>query len=730
MSDNSAVDTVWNKFARLPEYMRKKEWLFCVLLAVITFLAYVPAWNGRPIGDDETRLVPLAGRSLNGLEHIWIQPGTTMQYHPLVGSVFWVEARLWGNAMPGYHLVNIALHVAAALLLLKILQALEIRGAWLAASVFALHPVQVESVAWLVELKNTLSAVFFMAAVLAWLRFERVRSRETYALVMALFLLGLMAKTIVALLPLVLMVVLWWRRGKISWKEDVWPLVPFLVIGLVAGFFTSWMERKFSGAEGGLFNLSFTERYLVAGRAFWFYLGKLFWPANLMFNYPRWNINAADGWQYWYPRTALLLFAAVGGAWRWHKLRAPLAGLLLFAILLFPLSGFFNVYYFTFSFVADHFQYLAGISVITLVSAGVALSLEKLKGRALLAGQGACVTLVLVLAVLTARQSRMYANPKTAYLTTIERNPESWMAHDNLGNILMQEGRVDDAIDHYRQALRIRPDSAKTACNLGVALLQKGNTNEATACFQKAIAAKPDYAQAYNNLGNALLKLRRVPEAVACYRKAIKIDSGYADAHANLAGVLLDAGHPFESISQYQQALKIHPDSPEIENSLGVAFLKTGKTDEAINHYQAALNLRPDYGEAHNNMGIALLKTGRVVDAVSEFQKAIATPPGHANAQNNLAWIFATWPDAKMRNGAKSIELATKLNDKARGRNPLILTTLAAGYAETGKFAEAKEIAHRAMLLAEDEKQPMLVRALKIQIAAYESNQPFRDNQK
>ncbi|MGB8352252.1 MAG: tetratricopeptide repeat protein [Chthoniobacteraceae bacterium] len=712
------------------QYVQKREWLFCMILAVVTFLAYSPAWNGRPIFDDEMFVTPHGQRSFGGLEHIWLQPASTGQFYPLVQSVFWLEARLWGDAPLGYHFINIALHLAAAFLLLRVLRALEIRGAWLAASLFALHPVQVESVAWLAELKNTLSTVCFLGAILAWLRFERERRRGEYALVVFLFVLGLMAKTIVVSLPLAILIMSWWKRGKLSCKQDVRPMVPLIGIAFAAGLITTWMEKRYSGAEGALFAFSFTDRLLIAGRAFWFYLGKLLWPANLIFNYPRWEINSSVWWQYLFPLAALMLFAGLIGVWRLFRVRGPLAALLLFALLLSPLLGFINVNFFTFSFVADHFQYLASLAVITFVSATMALGLSLLRGRPLVTGQGFCVIVLFILAILTARQSRMYADAKTAYVTTLERNPGSWMAHDNLGNILMQEGNPGGAIEQYRDALRIRPDSAKTANNLGVAFLNKNRFVEAVASFQNAIAMKPDYAQAYNNLGNALLKQQRVREAVECYRKAIKIDPAYADARTNLADVLHETGHDFEAISQYRQALQAQPDSADAHDKLGVALSKTGDIDGAINEYEAALTLRRDFAEAHNNLGIALLRKGRVNDAIAEFKKAIEIPPGHANAENNLAWLLATYPDAAIRNGAKAVELAKKLDQVAGGRNPLILTTLAAGYAETGAFPEARETAQRALALAEGQSETLLANALRAQIACYESGRAYREKVK
>ena len=288
----------------------------------------------------------------------------------MVHSVFWVEHKLWGDATLGYHLVNILLHAFSALLLLKILRQLEISGAWLAAAIFALHPVQVESVAWISELKNTLSGVFYLGSALIYLNFDQTRRLKFYVAALVLFGLGLLSKTVIATLPAALLVVFWWQRGKLSWKQDVRPLLPFFLAGVVMGLFTAWVERKFIGAEGKVFDLTLLERMLIAGRVVWFYLGKLFWPAGLVFIYPRWEVSGTVWWQYLFPAATLLLLA---GLWAWRRRnRGPLAALLFFVGTLFPALGFLNVYPFRYSFVADHYQYLAGLGVITVVSAGAA----------------------------------------------------------------------------------------------------------------------------------------------------------------------------------------------------------------------------------------------------------------------------------------------------------------------------------------------------------------------
>ena len=243
-----------------------------------------------------------------------------------------------------------------------------------------------------------------MAAALAYLGFDRNRRGGYYALALGLFVLGLMSKTVIATLPAALLVVFWWQRGRLSWRQDVLPLLPFFVAGIGAGLFTAWVERKFGRAEGSEYDFSIIERFLIAGRAIWFYLGKLFWPVNLIFIYPRWQVSQAVWWQYLFPAAAALLLGALGWLRRWR--RGPLAALLFFVGTLFPALGFFNVYPFRYSFVADHFQYLAGIGPIVLVAAGISIGLNRFGKRRLFWEPALCGILLAVLGVLTWRQCR------------------------------------------------------------------------------------------------------------------------------------------------------------------------------------------------------------------------------------------------------------------------------------------------------------------------------------
>ncbi len=275
--------------------------IFCATLA-----AYGPVYQAGLIWNDEDYVTKPELQSVHGLERIWFEVGATQQYYPALHSAFWVEHRLWGDAPWGYHLANVLLHALAACLLGLLLRRLAVPGAWMAGLLFALHPVCVESVAWISEEKNTLSLVFYLLAAWAYLDFDRERRWPGYFLALGLFLLAVLSKSVTATLPGALLVVLWWRRGRLTWR-DAAPLAPWFAIGAADGLFTGWVERTLIGAHGTDFDLSFAQRCLVAGRVTWFYLGKLVWPANLIFIYPRWQVSAG---------AAVAVFVSAGGAWR------------------------------------------------------------------------------------------------------------------------------------------------------------------------------------------------------------------------------------------------------------------------------------------------------------------------------------------------------------------------------------------------------------------------------
>jgi tetratricopeptide (TPR) repeat protein len=703
-----------------------RGWFLGLLLVAAVVFAYQPVWHAGFIWDDDAHVTKPALRSLNGLARIWMQLGATQQYYPLVHSVFWVEHRLWGDSTVGYHLINILLHAFSALLLVRILRQLKIPGAWLAAAIFALHPVQVESVAWISELKNTLSGAFYLGSALAYLGFDRNRSGGNYALALGLFVLGLMSKTVIATLPAALLVVFWWQRGKLSWKQDVLPLIPFFVAGIGAGLFTAWVERKYIiGAEGSEFNFSIIERFLIAGRAIWFYLGKLFWPANLIFVYPRWQVSQTVWWQYLYPGAALLLLGAL--CWQQRRWRGPLAGLLFFGGTLFPALGFFNVYPFRFSLVADHFQYLAGIGPIVLVAAGIGTLFGSFQERRLFWGPAFCGTLLAVLCVLTWRQCGMYANIETLWRTTLAWNPNSSLAHNNLGNFFLQNGRTDEAMEQFQKALKIEPRYALAHNNLGAALYQKGRVDEAVTHYQKALEIEPRYAQAHNNLGIVLFQKGQVDAAMAHFQKALAIQPNNAEIYNNFGNALLGKGEAAGALRCFQKAVEIAPDFAGAQENLGMILFQKGQMDEAIVHYQKAVAIQPVNAEFQYNLGYALFLKGEARGAIAHYQRSLELQPQNAIAGKNLAWILATCPETSVRNGRKAVELAEQAARLSGGTNPIFIGTLAAAYAEAGRFPEAVEMAQRARQLAADQNNAALVDVLQMQIGLYQAGSPFRD---
>src|SRR6266481_5741901 len=543
----------------------KRDWFFCLILAVVTILAYEPAWHGALLWDDNANMATPELRSLDGLRRIWFVPRTTQQYYPLLYTSYWLQQRLLGDSTTDYHFVNILLHIGCVVLVLKILRFLRIPGAELAAIIFALHPVNVETVAWISERKNTLSGVFALAATLWYLKFDENRTSGRYALALGLFFLGLLSKTAIVTLPLAWLVVLWWKRGWISLRRDVVPSIPFFFLSAAAGLMTRWVESgNIAYKASTALAFSPVDRCLIAGRAFWFQLGKVLWPANLMFVYPRWEINAAVWWQYLFPLAVLALLGILWSLRRWF--RAPLAGLLVYILLLLPTLGFLNQYFFIYSFVSDHWQYLACLGIITPCASGIVLLAERLeRWRAWLEPT---MTLVIggVLFVVTSHQSRMYTNNETLYRAAIARNPTCWMAQVNLGIIRYEANRITEAMDLFKQAMRIKP------------------------------------AVVYYSLGGILLEAGRVSEAIGEYKEALRIDPGLAEAHYDLGNVLLQTGRNSEAIDEYEEALRIAPDYAKAHNNLGAVLARVGQISEAIEQLKVALRINPNDIVARNNL--------------------------------------------------------------------------------------------------------------------------------
>jgi len=662
---------------------RWTDFFYGVFLLFCVGFAYLPALHGGMLWDDAAHVISSDLSSLTGLRRVWTELGATQQYYPTLYTMFWIEHRLWGDAVIGYHAVNFVLHACSALLLGAVLTELRVKGAAFAALLFALHPVCVESVAWISEQKNTLSLVFYLAAALVYLKFEHTRSRRHYLSSLGLFLLAISTKSVTATLPAALLVVIWWRRGSLRWARDWRPLLPWILVGMGAGFFTAWVERTIIGAAGAAYDLTIWMRFLLAGRAASFYLGKLIWPVDLIFIYPRWTIDPAQLWQWVFPLAwglALIVLYRLR-----PRARGLFAGLFLYGGTLLPALGFFNVYPFVYSYVADHFQYHASLAFLALVAALWARWDEREGAHPRLwrrfTPKLVAVATLLILSVQTYRQSRQYVDVETLYRTTIERNPDCVLAHNNLGMIYALRGDSAAAITHFKRALEANPNFAEAEDNLGGELAKlPGREREAVEHFEAALRIHPDFPMALLNLANqlALIPDRRAEserhflrvlalepkyakayndfaiwlgsmtgrhsEALNRYEAALQLNPDYALARANYAFEL--SREPLrrsEALAQYTAALLTDPALVEAHNNLANLLAPMpGRQLEAISHYESALRLNPRYAEAHNNLANQLITIpARAAEALSHYEQAVSIRPDYVEALNNLAIAYA-----------------------------------------------------------------------------------------
>ncbi len=627
---------------------RNRNLLVGLAMVLATLVTYAPAMQAGFIWDDDqyvTENPHLA--SIEGLVRIWTELRATPQYYPVVFTSFWLEHKLWGLEPAGFHVVNILLHALCGVLIWLVLKRLAFPWALPAALLFLLHPVHVESVAWVTERKNVLSGVFYLASALVMVRFLGLESSDgrprwdwrSYGIGFLLFVAALLSKSVTCSLPAALLLVTWWKKGRIT-RREVAPLTPFFILGLGSGMLTAWLERAHVGAEGAEWSYSIVERCLIAGRVIWFYAGKLVCPGELMFNYPRWQIDAAVISQYLYP---LGVLAVVGVLWtgrgRWG--RGPLAAVLFFCGTLFPALGFVDVYPFRFSFVADHFQYLASIGVLTLLT-GITGRFWPASEQWTRSAALACAALVLLaLAFQSNRQSLIYADAEALWRATIARNPDSWLAHNNLANQLARTGRLEEAIHHHQEALRSRPDPEVSHNNLAETLAKLGRVNEAADHFHKALRIRPDYALAHLNYGFLLEAKGLLSEARLHYEAALRSTPDYPEAHVSL-GQLKQAQGDLEGAKRhFQHALRARPESPEAGKAMGILLARRGDIHGAIAQFENVLRRSPESEEAHYNLGLVLARIGDVEGALKHMLETLRVNPQSSEAHYQAGLLHA-----------------------------------------------------------------------------------------
>jgi protein O-mannosyl-transferase len=645
------------------------------LIILLTVVVYIPAMRGGFVFDDNILITDNATiRARDGLYRFWFTTEPA-DYYPLTSTVWWLEWRLWGNDATGYHVVNVLLHAVNAILVWLILRRLKIPGAWLAALLFAVHPLNVATVAWISEQKNTLSMFFYAVAILSYLRFDEEDRWRWYGFSLAAFLAALLSKSAVVMLPVVLLGCVWWMRGRVR-RKDFLRTVPFFVLSLVSAMVTVWFQYTRSIGGQTIRTGGFFTRLAAAGWVPWFYLYKALLPLNLSVIYPNWNVDASRLISY-VPGLALVgcftLFWWKREAWG----RALLFSLGYFVVTLFPVLGFFDQGFYRLSLVADHWLYYSIVGVIALaVAAGIAVCRRTEWGRYV--GSLASVAVLMLLGVATWTRAGVYETAETLWRDTVTKNPNAWLAQYNLGVTLGQAGGVQEAIGRFEHALRIKPDYADAQYNLGLALEKTGKLEDAIGHYEQALRIEPEKADAHNNLGIALEKLGRVQDAVGHYEQALRIQPDYAEAHYNLGVALAELGKPADAIGHYEQALRIEPEKADAHNNLAITLVQLGRVQDAIQHWEQALQIKPDYAEAHNNLANALAHAGRLEDAIRHYDQALRINPNYVEAQYNLG--LTLWQAGKPHEAIGHFQEVLRLKpDSAETRYNLGLILRQAG---------------------------------------------------
>ncbi|MBV9008519.1 MAG: tetratricopeptide repeat protein [Verrucomicrobia bacterium] len=638
------------------------------------------------IWDDESHLTqnPVIIGPL-GFAEIW----TTVRavYYPLVLTTFWLLHKCVGlNPLP-YHLVNVAWHGAAALLLWRVLRQLQVRGAWLGAVLWALHPVMVQSVAWITEMKNTQSGFFYLLCISFFLTARSSKRRTAfYLLALVSFLAAITSKPSTVMLPAVLALCLWWKDSKLR-PRDLLVLTPFVLVSMCASGWTIWEQKFHSGAIGPEWAQTPLQRLLASADAICFYAWKLIWPHPLIFIYPRWTIDTSRFSSY----LPLLLFVSVAVVLFWKRagiLRPVYFAFIYFVITLFPVLDFFDVYFFRFSFVSDHFQYLASMGPLALAGATLYSIRERLGP---ITSDAAAAAIVFLLASLSFHQTAKYRNLITLYQATLAQNRGCWMCEYNLGLALKAHGEADEAITHYRRAIAARPEYVEAHYNLAGALAAKGDLTDAVTEYRRAIAIKSDDADSHNNYGTALRQLGQSREAESEYRIALRLRPDYFDAHYNLGSLLL----------------------------------ALGRDDEALEELRHAELLATRNSAVHAITGDVYMKKGQARDAAAQYSRAVELAPDDAAALASFSWLLATSTDDTLRDCRKSIALAQHANE-IQPQDARVLHSLAAAFAQCGDFSKARATAHQALDIAKAQHNQALADALEDELALYELELPYR----
>ncbi len=708
-----------------------KYWVVCIclILALATFAVFWQVRHHEFISFDDNIYVfdnshVKAGLTPKGL--VWAFTSSHgSNWHPVTWLSHMLDCQLFGTEPGRHHLINLLLHIINTLLLFAVFR--QMTGAvWQSAFVagaFALHPLHVESVAWVSERKDVLSTLFWLLTMAAYLRYVKHPKVSGYLLMLFVFALGLMAKPMLVTLPFVLLLLDYWPLGRFQDKRAeirnsqgfrwhlVWEKIPLFGLSVISCIITLLIEGK--GVGMSLDSAPLKVRLLNIPIAYLTYLGKMLWPSKLAVFYPHTGDNLAMSESI--VAGLLLVGVSIFVIWLAPRHRYLLVGWLWYLGTLVPVIGLVQV---GLQARADRYTYVPLTGLFIMIAWGMPELLARWRYRKAVLSLSAAAVL-LALGITSWFQAGYWQNDVKLYEHASLVVPNNWWARNNLGIALSSQGKLDKAVGCYRQALQLEPSLAEVHYNLGLALKLQGKLDEAITHFRQALQVAPNDAESHNMLGMTLQQQGKIDEAIGHYKKALEINPDLAKAHNNLGNILFAQGKFEEAAGHYRKALEATPDDTDVHYNLANALKSQGKLNEAVGHYLYVLKVNPNDVEAHDRLGNVFAKLGKFNEAIGHFRQVLRLKPDYVGSLNGLAWILASNPDPKMRDANEAIALAERAAGLTKHQDAAILNTLASAYASAGEYQRAAATARSALDLASAAKDNELAEHLRGQMELY-----------
>lgn len=671
-----------------------QTWGPSCFLVLFTIIVYMPCLRGPFVWDDRLWTIDAEWlmSSQYGLWQIWTNPTSLQQYFPVTATSFWIDYYLWRfNSLP-YHFENVLLHALSCVLFRRCLLKLQVQCAWFAAALLSMHPVMVESVAWITERKNVLSMTLFISALLAygsymnWWMNDMKHSKRKYLIALILFVLALLAKVTTFIFPPTLLLIAWWKRGRIGLHRDLRPALPFFGVAIVVGMLVAWLERNHVGANGKDFEIAYADQIVLSGQVFWFYLGKLIWPKLLCCIYHRWSVDSGE-WSQWIAIVSVFVVTGLVFRLRERIGRGIITALLFYAGGLTPVLGFLGVYGMRFSWVADRWVYLPSLAFFAIIASSLSL-VKSYRLRYVL-----MLFILLCTGTRTWNQAANYQSLDRFWQSAIAGNSSPWKAENDYGAALLEASRFEEAIIHFGNAIRIEPNEPDSFVNLGSAYLRSGQRETALKVWENALEKWPEIATIQYNMSRVLYELGQVDEAILRLRQSIELAPRMSVAHLALADILV---------------------------------LK-GQLGDAESHYIKTLEIRPEHPGANFGMGNLMFRRGDPGKALGYFQRTLDRLPEQVQAMANCAWIMSTSNRTDLRNGLRAVELSERCVALTNQSDPAMLSSLASSYAEVERYTDAVRVANKALQIAETQGRIGLTNNLRNELSFYQAGQPFRE---